>query len=79
GAFWLCRVCDTGEGISDQEQEQVFKAFHTTKPRGKGTGLGLSIARSILKEHNGDILLASERGKGATFSVRLSALTLPAK
>jgi PAS domain S-box-containing protein len=73
--FWLCSVADSGEGISEQEQQQVFKAFHTTKPRGKGTGLGLSIARSILKEHSGEIQLASERGKGATFSVFLPAFT----
>lgn len=73
--FWHCEVRDTGEGIQQELQEKVFKSFFTTKPRGKGTGLGLSIARSILKEHNGDIRLASERGKGTTFSVLLPSLT----
>jgi len=73
--FWHCEVADSGEGIQQELQEKVFKSFFTTKPRGKGTGLGLSIARSILKEHNGDIRLASERGKGTTFSVLLPSLT----
>jgi PAS domain S-box-containing protein len=75
-SFWSCAVADTGEGVSDQEQQLVFKAFHTTKPRGKGTGLGLSIARSILKEHNGEIELASASGKGATFTIFLPTFTL---
>jgi PAS domain S-box-containing protein len=74
--FWRCAVRDSGGGISPELQELIFKSFFTTKPRGKGTGLGLSIARSILKEHNGDIRLDSECGKGSTFSVLLPALTL---
>ena len=74
---WCCTVRDTGEGIPEAEQDKVFKAFHTTKPRGKGTGLGLSISRSIIKEHNGEIVLASEPGKGTTFSLFLPALASP--
>jgi len=72
-SFWRCTVRDTGEGIKPEDQEQVFKAFFTTKPRGKGTGLGLSIARSILAEHGGEITLESEYGKGTTFSVWVPA------
>jgi PAS domain S-box-containing protein len=75
--YWCCSVRDTGEGIPDQKQEQVFKAFFTTKPRGKGTGLGLSIARSIVKEHNGEIHLSSEPGKGTCFSIVLPVLAAP--
>jgi len=75
--FWRCVVSDTGEGIELEQQEKVFKAFETTKPRGKGTGLGLSIARTILTEHNGDIRLSSEPGKGTTFYVLLPAAPLP--
>lgn len=77
-AHWRCTVRDTGTGIPEAEQGKVFKAFHTTKPRGKGTGLGLSISRSIIKEHNGEILLASEPGKGTSFSLLLPALAAPA-
>jgi len=73
-AYWRCSVQDTGEGIPEDRLDHVFKTFFTTKPRGKGTGLGLSIARSIVNEHGGDILLASEYGKGTTFSVLLPVL-----
>ena len=76
--YWSCTVSDSGEGIPQEIHEKVFKSFFTTKPRGQGTGLGLSIARSILTEHNGDITLTSERGKGATFVVRLPTLAAPA-
>jgi len=74
---WCCAVRDTGEGIPEEKKEQVFKAFFTTKPHGKGTGLGLSITRSIIKEHNGEILLTSEQGKGTTFSLLLPAIPAP--
>lgn len=73
-ACWCCAVSDTGEGIPREIQDRVFKSFFTTKPRGKGTGLGLSIARSIAAEHNGEIRLASECGKGTTFRVLLPSL-----
>ena len=72
-SFWRCTVRDTGEGVKPEDQEQVFKAFFTTKPRGKGTGLGLSIARSILTEHGGEITLESEYGAGTTFNIWLPA------
>jgi two-component system, NtrC family, sensor kinase len=68
---WCCTVRDSGGGIPPDVQEQVFRSFFTTKPRGKGTGLGLSISRAIVKEHGGDIRLASETGRGATFSILL--------
>ncbi len=72
--YWRCAVSDTGTGIPQEIQDKVFKSFFTTKPRGKGTGLGLSITRSILKEHNGDIALESEPGKGTTFYILLPSL-----
>lgn len=66
-SFWCCSVSDTGAGIPQEVQDQVFKAFFTTKPRGKGTGLGLSITRSILKEHNATVQLESVPDRGTTF------------
>jgi PAS domain S-box-containing protein len=68
---WCCTVRDTGGGMSPDVQERAFQSFFTTKPRGKGTGLGLSISRAIAKEHGGDIQLASEPGRGTTFSILL--------
>lgn len=69
--FWRISVRDTGEGIKREDQQRIFKAFFTTKPKGKGTGLGLSIARSILSEHGGEITVESEYGAGTTFHIWL--------
>jgi len=68
---WKCNVTDTGAGISREILDDIFHSFFTTKPKGKGTGLGLSISRGIVRDHKGDILVASEIGKGTTFSVFL--------
>ncbi len=73
-ACWKFAVRDTGEGVPREMQEKIFKSFFTTKPRGKGTGLGLSITKSILAEHNGQIRLESEPGKGTTFYLLLPAM-----
>jgi signal transduction histidine kinase len=60
-------VRDTGPGLP--EGVDVFQLFVTTKP--KGTGLGLSIVQQIVLQHGGDIVAASEPGKGARFTVTL--------
>ncbi|GJQ25049.1 MAG: hypothetical protein HBSAPP02_00810 [Phycisphaerae bacterium] len=62
-------VEDTGPGIDPAEQEDVFRAYYSTKKG--GTGLGLAMARRIAHEHGGDITLASTPGCGARFSIRL--------
>ena len=68
---WCCTVRDSGTGMPPQVREQAFQSFFTTKPRGKGTGLGLSISRAIVKEHGGDIQVASEPVRGTAFSLLL--------
>ncbi|MEI6127045.1 MAG: response regulator, partial [Pseudomonadota bacterium] len=45
----------------------------------KGTGLGLSVVHGIIKAHGGDIAVASEPGKGATFSILLPEVSTPAE
>ncbi len=65
-------ISDTGEGISEENLQHLFEAFHTTKE--KGTGLGLSISYDIIDRHNGMIEVDSIPGKGTTFSVILPAL-----
>lgn len=84
GEQWLgVSVTDTGPGIPEGEQGQIFERFyrgtvgHTSgKP---GTGLGLSIANEIIKWHQGEIEVDSNgiAGEGATFTIWLSVNRSP--
>lgn len=67
------RISDTGVGIPPESKKRIFDAFYTTKPT--GTGLGLPNVKSIIKQHEGDIRLESEPGKGTVFFVELKVLT----
>jgi signal transduction histidine kinase len=65
-------VIDNGSGIPKKSLSKIFQPFFTTKPAGQGTGLGLSMSYEIVtKGHGGDIKVASEEGKGTTFTVVL--------
>lgn len=63
----LLRVADSGKGMTDEQQAQLFVPFFTTKPR--GTGLGLPLTQRILNEHGAQIECASTVGKGSTFTI----------
>jgi two-component system NtrC family sensor kinase len=65
---------DTGVGIASSDLPQIFDMFYSKKTMVKGVGLGLSVSYGIIKRHGGSIDVASEEGKGTTFT-----LTLPAK
>ncbi|MET1043778.1 MAG: ATP-binding protein [Microbacteriaceae bacterium] len=64
------RVADTGRGMSEDEQSNLFDRFYRADSvRGSsvhGTGLGLNISREIMREHGGDLRLESIKGKGTT-------------
>lgn len=64
---------DTGCGIPKEQLDKIFDPFFTTKPPGKGTGLGLSISHSIIVKLGGRITVASDVGKGTTFTIHLPA------
>ena len=65
------RTSDTGPGIPEEIRARVFEPFFTTKAAGKGTGLGLSVTYGIIKDHQGEIRIESEPGKGTTFMISL--------
>ncbi|NHN34030.1 two-component sensor histidine kinase [Paenibacillus sp. S3N08] len=68
-------VEDTGIGIAEEEQKQVFHRFYRAdKSRSRqigGHGLGLAIAKSIVDAHHGTIGVSSSLGEGSTFTVAL--------
>lgn len=72
-------VTDTGSGIPNEELPNIFERFYRidrSRQRSDtgGAGLGLSIAYWITRSHNGRIEVASEEGRGTTFSVWLPRL-----
>jgi two-component system sensor histidine kinase HydH len=62
-------VSDTGSGISKEELEKIFNLYYTTKH--DGTGMGLAITQQIITQHNGNIVVQSEIGKGSKFTIIL--------
>jgi len=64
-------INDTGPGIPKEMLNKIFDPFFTTKEVGKGTGLGLSISYSIVEKLGGRMMVASEEGKGTTFTIYL--------
>jgi PAS domain S-box-containing protein len=72
GGQLLISVSDTGVGLPDENTDQIFNAFFTTKPQ--GSGMGLAISRSIIESHGGRLWASANNGRGATFQ-----LTLPAE
>lgn len=66
--------CDRGTGIPADILEKIMNPFFTTKPRGKGTGLGLSISQSIMRDHDGKLLIHSIEGEFTMVEVVLPAV-----
>lgn len=64
-------IRDTGTGIDESNQKNIFEPFFSTKPNVDGTGLGLPVSYSIIKNHDGDLTFSSRPGEGTTFHIKL--------
>lgn len=73
----LLQVADSGTGMSAEEVAQVFdrlyRAPSAVRDQVPGAGLGLSIAKAVVEAHGGTIEVESERDRGTTVTVRLTA------
>jgi signal transduction histidine kinase len=69
-------VRDSGPGISQADQHQIFERF-TAGQKGGGAGLGLSIVRAVAEAHGGRVELDSAPGLGATFVIVIPTETAP--
>jgi len=75
GGRWIeVMFQDTGVGIPEENLSKIFEPFFTTKgalggAETPGTGLGLSVSHTIIRDHGGDIQVASKPGSGTTITV----------
>ena len=73
--FVYVSFTDTGVGFSQEAKEKIFDRFYREdKARTRsieGSGLGLSIVEFIVKLHDGEIMIESEKGKGSSFIIKL--------
>jgi two-component system, cell cycle sensor histidine kinase and response regulator CckA len=71
------RVCaeveDSGVGMSEGTRSRVFEPLFTTKGE-SGTGMGLTVCYGIVEEHDGEILVRSQLGRGTCFTLRFPAV-----
>ncbi|MDZ7640832.1 MAG: ATP-binding protein [Desulfurivibrio sp.] len=75
GCYLRLQIRDYGPGIPAANLSLIFEPYFSSKPRGatKGTGLGLSICQSVITRHGGHIEVASQPGRGTTFTIYLPA------
>jgi PAS domain S-box len=74
GRYAVCIVCDRGIGILDEDQAQLFKAFHRGSNVGtrRGTGLGLLLVKRCADLHGGKVQVVSKTGEGTTVTINLA-------
>ena len=77
GSDVTVEVSDTGTGMPADVRARIFEPFFTTKGE-RGTGLGLAQVHRIVERHGGEITVASAKGHGTTFTIRLPVGSLAA-
>jgi two-component system cell cycle sensor histidine kinase/response regulator CckA len=75
GPYVAVALRDTGAGMTPDVQARIFEPFFTTKELGKGTGLGLATVYGIVTQSGGFLDVKSAPGRGAVFTVYLSAVS----
>lgn len=81
GNQFVLRVSDTGCGMTEKEQEKIFKEFTRLRSAQgqEGFGLGLSITRKLVELLGGKIEIESTPGKGSTFQVSMPLPSISSK
>ncbi len=73
--FWSFKISDTGIGITEEDQKQIFDEFYRAENAKKfatiGTGLGLNIVKKMIENLGGQIELVSKLNQGTTITVRI--------
>jgi two-component system phosphate regulon sensor histidine kinase PhoR len=64
-------VCDDGPGIARRERKGLFRRFGRGESEAAGTGLGLHLVQEVAHAHGGRVDLATEEGRGSTFTLKL--------
>ncbi len=62
-------ICDNGPGLSDEQRENIFQPFYSTKSR--GSGLGMAISRRMVEAHGGRITVGDLSGPGTEILIQL--------
>ena len=79
GNFLILKIVDKGIGMSKVVQNKIFEKFYREQMGNihnvKGHGLGLSYVKRILDDHDAEINVESEKGKGSTFSIKFHLIS----
>ncbi len=80
----IVKVADTGIGMSEDQQKNIFERYYkadASRRAGKygESGLGLAIVHQLIKAHGGKISVSSKLGKGTTFTVIIPDATAAEK
>ena len=75
----ILKIADNGIGMSKAAQKRIFEKFYR-EPTGdihnvKGHGLGLAYVKRILDDHNAEIFVESEKGKGSAFIIKFDLIS----
>ena len=77
--FIIVKIQDQGDGMTKAVQRKIFEKFyreHTGNIHNvKGHGLGLAYVKQIVEDHQGEIYVESEKGKGSTFMLKLPLIS----